>query len=103
MLNDIAQLAQSAQQRTNQFEMKQQVQEDDSLDVISDSSKKSFYRHFKKVVEAADVVLQILDARDPLGTRSKQIEEMILSENKRVILVLNKVDLVPKYVVSILA
>ena len=65
-----------------------------------DNSKKAFYREFKKVVEIADVILEVLDARDPLGCRSKQIEEMIMASgvNKRLILVLNKVDLVPKEV-----
>ena len=43
-------------------------------------------------MEEADVVLEVLDARDPLGCRSKQIEEMILnSGGKKVILVLNKI------------
>jgi nuclear GTP-binding protein len=100
MLNDIAQLAQQAEARATQYEQQkvkqQETHDDDEPELLTDKSKKSFYRHFKKVVEAADVVLQILDARDPLGTRSKQIEEMILTANKRVILVLNKIDLVPK-------
>ena len=58
----------------------------------ADSTRKSMYREFKKVVEEADVILEVLDARDPLGCRSKQIEEMILnSGGKKVILVLNKI------------
>lgn len=58
-----------------------------------DDSRKAFYREFNKVVESADVILQILDVRDPLGCRSTQIEEMILQAagNKRIILVLNKI------------
>lgn len=58
-----------------------------------DDSRRAYYREFKKVVEAADVILQVLDVRDPLGCRSKQIEEMILNAgaNKRIILILNKI------------
>ncbi|KAG8894055.1 hypothetical protein FRB99_001552, partial [Tulasnella sp. 403] len=53
---------------------------------------------FKKVLELADVILQVLDARDPLGCRSKIVEEEVLRSagNKKIILVLNKTDLVPK-------
>jgi ribosome biogenesis GTPase A len=37
--------------------------------------------------------LEVLDARDPLGYRTKQIEKMILESGstKRIILVLNKI------------
>ncbi|KAG9036698.1 hypothetical protein FS837_001615 [Tulasnella sp. UAMH 9824] len=53
---------------------------------------------FKKVLETADVILQVLDARDPLGCRSKLVEEAVLRSggDKKIILVLNKTDLVPK-------
>eukprot|EP00730_Choanoeca_flexa_P019481 TRINITY_DN9517_c0_g1_i1.p1 TRINITY_DN9517_c0_g1~~TRINITY_DN9517_c0_g1_i1.p1 ORF type:complete len:574 (+),score=165.09 TRINITY_DN9517_c0_g1_i1:33-1724(+) len=66
---------------------------------IQDGSRKAFYREFKKVVEAADVILQVLDARDPLGSRSPMAEQAILNAgNKKLVLVLNKIDLVPREV-----
>jgi nuclear GTP-binding protein len=49
----------------------------------------------KKVIEQADVILEILDARDPEGCRSKELEDEIRAAGKRVVLVLNKIDLVP--------
>lgn len=42
-----------------------------------DNSRKAYYKEFKKVVDQADVILEVLDARDPLGCRTKQVEEMI--------------------------
>ena len=63
-----------------------------------ETSRKAYDKIFKGVVEAADVILYVLDARNPEGTRSKEVERMILAANggnKRLILILNKVDLVP--------
>lgn len=65
-------------------------------------SRRAYLRELKKVVESADVLLQVLDARDPIGSRiHKTLEGVILSKaDKRMVLVLNKIDLVPKEVVS---
>lgn len=63
-----------------------------------DSSRRAFDKIFKQVLEAADVILYVLDARDPEGTRSQEVERQIMAaENgsKRLILILNKIDLVP--------
>jgi nuclear GTP-binding protein len=63
-----------------------------------DGSRKAFDKVFKQVVDQADVVLYVLDARDPEGTRSKEVERMVMaaaSGGKRLILVLNKIDLIP--------
>ena len=56
----------------------------------------------KKVVDTADVILQVLDARDPPGSRiHSALEDVILGRaDKRMVLVLNKIDLVPKDVVA---
>ncbi|KAI9829721.1 MAG: hypothetical protein M1826_005464 [Phylliscum demangeonii] len=63
-----------------------------------DLSRRAFDKVFKHVVDAADVVLYVLDARDPEGTRSREVERAIMTADqgqKRLILILNKVDLVP--------
>ncbi|XP_045687895.1 guanine nucleotide-binding protein-like 3 isoform X3 [Phyllostomus hastatus] len=59
--------------------------------------KKLYCQELKKVIEASDVVLEVLDARDPLGCRCPQVEEaIVLNGQKKLVLVLNKSDLVPK-------
>jgi len=62
-----------------------------------EQSRKAFVKELKEVIEQSDVIIQVLDARDPLSCRSKELESQILShrDGKKIILVLNKIDLVP--------
>jgi nuclear GTP-binding protein len=62
-------------------------------------SRRAYLRELRKTVGQADVVLEVLDARDPMGSRALAVEGVIASNpNKKLVLVLNKVDLVPKEV-----
>ncbi|XP_023395133.1 guanine nucleotide-binding protein-like 3-like protein isoform X2 [Loxodonta africana] len=67
-----------------------------------EATRKAYYKEFHKVVEYSDVILEVLDARDPLGCRCFQMEEAVLQAkgSKKLVLVLNKIDLVPKEVVE---
>ncbi|KAG5494438.1 hypothetical protein GH5_02457 [Leishmania sp. Ghana 2012 LV757] len=64
-----------------------------------DRSLRRFFKEFHRVVENCDVLLQVLDARDPLGCRLTQLEKNIRStygeERKKIVVVLNKVDMLP--------
>lgn len=53
-----------------------------------------------KVIDSSDVILHILDARDPLGTMCESVLEFVKKEksHKQVVLVINKCDLVPNWV-----
>lgn len=62
------------------------------------TSRKAYDKVFKQVVEQADVVLYVLDARDPEGTRSQDVEQSVMAAaagGKRLILIVNKIDLIP--------
>ena len=49
------------------------------------------------MLEASDAVLEVLDAGDPLGRRHSQAEEAIVQGGqKKLVLILNMSDLVPK-------
>eukprot|EP00002_Diphylleia_rotans_P023303 TRINITY_DN457_c0_g3_i1.p1 TRINITY_DN457_c0_g3~~TRINITY_DN457_c0_g3_i1.p1 ORF type:complete len:590 (-),score=173.27 TRINITY_DN457_c0_g3_i1:73-1842(-) len=91
-----------ASKRAREFEKRSAGDDDECPTLVADNSKRAYFKEFRKVVEVADVILEVLDARDPLGCRSKDIEQYILQRdpNKRIILVLNKIDLVPKDVVE---
>ena len=42
-------------------------------------------------------MLEVLDARDPLGSRCREVEQAVMCQSdKRLVLVLNKADLVPR-------
>nr|XP_024656171.1 guanine nucleotide-binding protein-like 3 [Maylandia zebra] len=66
------------------------------------SSKHFLCAELNKVIDASDVVIEVLDARDPLGCRCPQLEEAVLQRGgtKKLLLVLNKIDLVPKETVE---
>ncbi|KAM9325451.1 guanine nucleotide-binding protein-like 3-like protein [Gastrophryne carolinensis] len=90
--------------RQREFEQKEadlkSLEKHDQLE--NENSRKAYYREFKKVVEAADVILEVLDARDPLGCRCPQVEQAVVQSgtNKKLVLVLNKIDLVSKPIVE---
>ncbi len=54
----------------------------------------------KKVIRQADVVLEVVDSRNPEGTRSRIVERYVKSLGKPLIIVINKADLVPREVLD---
>jgi len=56
------------------------------------------WRKLREIVASADVVLEVLDVRDPLATQSKRAESIVRKLGRDLIVVLNKCDLVPLWV-----
>lgn len=65
--------------------------------VFSKGQSKRIWNELYKVIDSSDVVIHVLDARDPVGTRCRSVEKYIREEapHKHLIFVLNKTDLVP--------
>ncbi len=54
------------------------------------------WRVVREAIDEADVVIEVVDARDPVGTRNRKIESLVREDGKPLLLVMNKADLVPK-------
>ncbi|KAK1340190.1 hypothetical protein QTO34_018755 [Cnephaeus nilssonii] len=68
-------------------------------EIYKKGQSKRIWGELYKVIDSSDVVVQVLDARDPMGTRSPHIETYLKKEKpwKHLIFVLNKCDLVPTW------
>eukprot|EP01091_Cochliopodium_minus_P009734 TRINITY_DN2462_c0_g1_i1.p1 TRINITY_DN2462_c0_g1~~TRINITY_DN2462_c0_g1_i1.p1 ORF type:complete len:749 (+),score=299.61 TRINITY_DN2462_c0_g1_i1:202-2448(+) len=62
-------------------------------------TSKRIWAELYKVLDSSDVVVQVLDARDPMGTRSPHIEKHLKKNapHKHLVFLLNKVDLIPTW------
>lgn len=69
-------------------------------EIFKKGQSKRIWGELYKVIDSSDVIIQVLDARDPMGTRSKSIETYLKKEKpwKHLIFVLNKCDLIPTWV-----
>uniref|UniRef100_A0A3P8WW60 Nucleolar GTP-binding protein 2 n=1 Tax=Cynoglossus semilaevis TaxID=244447 RepID=A0A3P8WW60_CYNSE len=76
------------------------VREEVREEIFKKGQSKRIWGELYKVIDSSDVIIQVLDARDPIGTRSGSIETYLKKEKpwKHLIFVLNKCDLIPTWV-----
>jgi len=77
----------------------QEAREAKRDEVFEKGTSKRIWNELYKVIDASDVIVQVLDARDPMGTRSPHIESYMKKEkkHKHLIFILNKCDLIPTW------
>ncbi|PVG01829.1 NGP1NT-domain-containing protein [Serendipita vermifera] len=70
--------------------------------IYQKGTSRRIYGELYKVIDSSDVILHVVDARDPLGTMCKSVLEYIKKEkaHKQVVLIINKCDLVPSWVTA---
>jgi nuclear GTP-binding protein len=68
--------------------------------IYSKGQSRRIWAELYKVIDSSDVVIHVLDVRDPLGTRCRSVEKHLREEkpHKHLVFLLNKVDLVPTWV-----
>uniref|UniRef100_A0A5F8H6H1 Nucleolar GTP-binding protein 2 n=1 Tax=Monodelphis domestica TaxID=13616 RepID=A0A5F8H6H1_MONDO len=107
-VSDIQTLIENAEASTETYDQKKDrdlVTEDTGErseaqeEIYKKGQSKRIWGELYKVIDSSDVVVQVLDARDPMGTRSPHIETYLKKEKpwKHLIFVLNKCDLVPTW------
>lgn len=82
----------------SQIEKKNLEFKDERRDPLMKAGQsKRIYQELFKVIDSSDVVLQVVDVRDPMGTRSPYLENFLKKEKpfKHLVIILNKCDLVP--------
>ena len=97
--NSFAALAASAQSQSDNWDSASNYHNDHQIQQQKDYSHRAYMKELKRVIDLSDVILMVLDARDPLGSTSSTIEREIRrreGEGKKLVWLLNKIDLVPK-------
>nr|XP_019582112.1 PREDICTED: nucleolar GTP-binding protein 2 [Rhinolophus sinicus] len=106
--SDVQSLVENAEMSTESYDQgkdRDLVTEDTGVrneaqeEIYKKGQSKRIWGELYKVIDSSDVVVQVLDARDPMGTRSPHIETYLKKEKpwKHLVFVLNKCDLVPTW------
>jgi hypothetical protein len=71
--------------------------EKENLNENMKKSKNQAKRELNELISKSDFIVEVIDARDPLASRSKGLENNVLkNKEKRLILLINRADLVSR-------
>lgn len=77
--------------------IKQPKDDADNQDEYRKKSKNEAKRELNDLISKSDFIVEVIDARDPLNSRSKGLEKNVLKhKDKKLIILMNKSELVPK-------
>jgi len=95
-LETLRDIKKRAELRQKEFEENQKNKTETETQNAKEDASRKFMKEIYKMIEEVDVVLEVLDARDPIGSRSKELEKLVQDKRKKLVFVLNKTDLVDR-------
>lgn len=113
-VNTLEELADHANKKLDEYDNSKDPEQQKVIDAELNEKKgpgvkymnagqsKRIYTELHKVIDSSDVLCQIVDLRDPMGTRSTYVENFVKTNcpHKHIVIILNKCDLVPTWVTS---
>lgn len=93
----LATLAFHAQTQAQASSSSQLLNDEDPSTKTKEQVRRHYVRTLHKVIDQSDIVILVLDARDPEGCRSRIVEEEVRrreGEGKKLVFVLNKIGMV---------
>jgi nuclear GTP-binding protein len=110
-VTDVKDMIDQAETSAGQYQMEKDkdlvtdepdFKEESKEPLFNKGQSKRLWNELYKVIDSSDVVVQVLDARDPQGTRSKHIENYLRQDkpHKHLIFILNKCDLIPTWLTT---
>ena len=104
---DIMEMAQDSNEKLEKFDGMEVDKLLDKMAPLSNPNRmfmkgqsRRIWSELYKVIDSSDVILHVLDSRDPMGTRCPNVLKYLREEkkHKNVVFILNKCDLVPVWV-----
>lgn len=89
----LQQIRESAERRLKLY---MENKKNEKKEEVQDDISRRYIKEIHKVVAESDIVLQVLDARDPIGSRAVEVEKIVKAQNKKLVYILNKIDLVSR-------